>query len=219
MSLADKTQYLSSISDELALRWPDNHTVNLVCYGHSVPSGYFATPYVDPFHAYPHLLHRALKERFPYAVINVIVSAVGGENAQQGAKRFEKEALGYSPSVMTIDYGLNDRTLTLDESDAAWRSMIEKALANGIRLILLTPSWDQTWFTPNEAWKKLEQHADQIRQLADEYGVGLADTFAAFQRYVSREGDLQDLLCHVNHPSRLGHELITREISSWFMAR
>ncbi|MEK5235702.1 hypothetical protein NST99_08380 [Paenibacillus sp. FSL L8-0470] len=31
-------------------------TLNIVCHGHSVPSGYFATPIVDTFHAYPHLL-------------------------------------------------------------------------------------------------------------------------------------------------------------------
>lgn len=36
--------YLSPIIDELAKRWPDNRTVNIVCHGHSVPSGYFATP-------------------------------------------------------------------------------------------------------------------------------------------------------------------------------
>ncbi|WP_342481353.1 hypothetical protein NST07_08230 [Paenibacillus sp. FSL L8-0340] len=41
---------------ELKRQWPENRTLNIVCHGHSVPSGYFATPIVDTFHAYPHLL-------------------------------------------------------------------------------------------------------------------------------------------------------------------
>ena len=35
-----------------------NHTVNLVCHGHSVLAGYFKTPEVRTFDAYPYLLHR-----------------------------------------------------------------------------------------------------------------------------------------------------------------
>ena len=79
--------YLDDLLNTMAKRWPDNRTVTIVCHGHSVPSGYFATPFVDPFSAYPHLLHRMIKERFPYAVVNVIVTAIGGENAVSGAAR------------------------------------------------------------------------------------------------------------------------------------
>ncbi len=54
----------------LQVDWPQNRLLNIVCHGHSVPAGYFATPVVDTFHAYPHLLHRELKHRFPFAVAN-----------------------------------------------------------------------------------------------------------------------------------------------------
>ena len=77
--------YLSGVVTELTRQWPANRTVNIVCHGHSVPAGYFRTPVVDTFNAYPHLLHRGLKERFPYAVVNVIVTAIGGENSESGA--------------------------------------------------------------------------------------------------------------------------------------
>lgn len=80
--------YLQPVLDKLALQWPDNETVNLVCHGHSVPSGYFTTPFVNTFDAYPHLLHRMIKERFPFAVVNVIVTAIGGEHVASGAGRF-----------------------------------------------------------------------------------------------------------------------------------
>jgi len=67
------------------------------------------TPVVDTFNAYPHLLHLGLKERFPFAVINVAVTAIGGENSESGAARFERDVLNRKPDVITIDYALNDR--------------------------------------------------------------------------------------------------------------
>ena len=78
-AVAAQASYMKGITAALHAQWPHNRTINIVCHGHSVPAGYFATPVVDTFNAYPHLLHKALKERSPYAVINVIVTAIGGE--------------------------------------------------------------------------------------------------------------------------------------------
>lgn len=40
---------------------------------------------VQTFDADPHLLHVGLKDRFPLAVINVIVTAIGGESSESGS--------------------------------------------------------------------------------------------------------------------------------------
>src|SRR5471030_3073037 len=88
LAVADRTTYLQSISAEMRKQHPNNRTINIVFHGHSVPAGYAATPIVDTFNAYPHLSHVALKKQFPYAVINVIVTAIGGENSLAGQKRF-----------------------------------------------------------------------------------------------------------------------------------
>ena len=219
MSIPDKNEYLSALCDRLAKRWPDNATVNIVCHGHSVPAGYVCTPWVDTFHAYPHLVHRTLNQRFPYAVTNMIVTAVGGETSPQGAARFERDVLCHQPDLVILDYGLNDRQAGLAEAERAWRSMIEKTLERGIPVMLMTPSWDLTWFSQSGEWHALEAHAAQERALAAEYGAALGDSFAAFRRYIDGGGDLQNLLSHWNHPSPLGHELIAREITGWFTAR
>lgn len=86
MPIAQPETYLRDILEVLKQHWPGNRTVNIACHGHSVPAGYFATPAVDTFNAYPHLLHAGLKRRFPYGVLNVIVTAIGGENSESGAK-------------------------------------------------------------------------------------------------------------------------------------
>ncbi len=211
--------YLADVVAELKRHWPENRAVTIVCHGHSVPAGYGATPFVDTFDAYPHLLHRGLKARFPFAVVNVIVTAIGGENSAAGAARFERDVLNHRPDVVTIDYGLNDRGIGLDAAREAWRSMIEHALAAGVRVLLLTPTWDVTQRSGYEGADReaLGAHAAQIRELAATYDVGLADSSAAFEAYVAT-GDLSDLLAWPNHPNREGHALVARELLRWFPA-
>ena len=111
MKRADPATYLADTVRHLRKHWPDNRTVNIVCHGHSVPAGYFATPVVDTLNAYPHLVQVGLKHRFPFAVTNVVVTAIGGEDSEAGAARLVEQVLTHRPDVLTLDYGLNDRRL------------------------------------------------------------------------------------------------------------
>jgi acyl-CoA thioesterase-1 len=209
--------YLSGVVAELMREWPANRTVNVACHGHSVPAGYFRTPVVDTFSAYPHLLHRGLKERFPYAVVNVIVTAVGGENSEGGAKRFERDVLSLRPDVVTIDYGLNDRGIGLARAEAAWQAMIARAQAAGVKVILLTPTPDMgvKLDDPNDP---IHQHARQIRALARKNGVALVDSLAGFEKRIRAGEPLDGLMSQINHPNRKGHEIVAAELLHWFPA-
>jgi len=208
-------QYLQTVTAELSRQWPQNRTVNIVCHGHSVPAGYFRTPVVDTFNAYPHLLHRGVKERFPHAVLNVIVTAIGGEDSESGAQRFERDVLALRPDVVTIDYALNDRRIGLARAETAWRTMIVQAKTAGINVILLTP-------TPDAAAKlgdptdPLNQHAEQIRRLARENDVALADSLARFKERLSAGEPLESFMSQSNHPNRKGHEIVATELLRLF---
>ncbi|OGV49816.1 MAG: lipase [Lentisphaerae bacterium GWF2_44_16] len=208
---ADRDTYLRDISVLLSKIWPANRTVNIVCHGHSVPGGYFGFHVVNTFNAYPHLLHLKLKERYPMALINVIVTAVGGENSESGAERFERGVLCHKPDLITMDYALNDCGIGLERSHKAWSSMIEKALSQNIKIILLTPTGRM-----DDKAEILEQHAEQIKSLADKYGLGLADSFAGFKNYCLNGGELSDLMSWINHPNRKGHEIVAEKIMQWF---
>lgn len=216
--MVESSTYLQDIVEVLKTHWPRNHTVNIVCHGHSVPSGYFAAPMVDTFNAYPHLLHVGLKHRFPFAVVNVIVTAIGGENSQSGAARFEDEVLCHRPDVVAIDYGLNDRGIGLEEAEQCWRRMIEQALDRNVKVLLLTPTADATQRNnaSEDESAPLLQHAAQIRKLAAEYDVGLNDSLALFLQYQEHQGALSDLMSWSNHPNRAGHELVANELLRWF---
>ena len=215
MSLADARTYLADLVALMDRPWPDNRTLNIVAHGHSVPAGYFDTPVVDTFNAYPHLLHVRLKERHPNAVMYVIVTARGGENSSAGAARFERDVLALHPDVVLIDYALNDIGLGLELARQAWEQMITKARAAQVKLILLTPTGDKRCRLDDPS-ELLNQHAAQVRELAARFGVGLADSLAAFKNALRAGVKLESLMSHVNHPNRQGHELVVMELLKWF---
>ncbi len=213
---ASAEHYLDSLRAELNARWPRNRTVNLVFHGHSVPSGYFATPNVRTLDAYPHRVLEIVKRYYPYAVVNSIVTGIGGENSEQGEKRFYREVLAHRPDVLMIDYALNDRAIGLERAERAWRKMIARALRKKIPVVLCTPTPDLT-SDLLDSLTPLARHAQQIRALAAEFRVGLADNYAAFVA-LAREGrDIRSLMAQSNHPNERGHAVAAAQIVRWIL--
>lgn len=207
--------YLDSIKKIMKTEWPKNRTINLVFHGHSVPSGYFKTPDVKTFDAYPLLTLKKVKDLYPYAVVNAITTSIGGDNSVAGAKRFEQDVLVHKPDVLFIDYAINDAGLELDVSKKAWEEMIEKALAKNIKVILLTPS-PNLKVDINDSNDALYKHSEQIIMLAKKYNIGLADSYGAFRNVKNKTGSLGKYMAQFNHPNKKGHELIVNEIIKWF---
>ena len=216
MPIADIKTYLAPLSEELRREWPKNRMVHVVFHGHSVPAGYFRTPVVDTFHAYPHLVHIGIKAAYPHAVVNATVTAIGGENSLSGAKRFERDVHSLRPDVVVIDYALNDRGVGLDAAGAAWTSMITACRQKNIKVILCTPTGD-TSSRRNDPNDALVQHTEQIKRLAAEHEVGLADVFSAWSATIAKVGE-QVLHSQGNHPSFDGHKVAESVISPWFTA-
>ncbi|MEA4937586.1 MAG: SGNH/GDSL hydrolase family protein [Paludibacter sp.] len=207
--------YLDPVKAELNKKWPHNKTINIVFHGHSVPSGYFATPQVNTLKAYPHLTLCAVKEKYPNAVVNVITTSIGGEQSEQGALRFENEVLCHRPDVLYIDYALNDRGIGILRSETAWRKMIEAALKYGCKIILMTPTPDLTEDIKNDH-TPLQQHSEMIRRLAVEYNVGLVDSYKAFRDLANKGENIKMYMSQSNHPNEKGHEVVAQLLGSWY---
>lgn len=206
--------YLDSLKTELRKKWPNNRMVNLVFHGHSVPTGYLTKGVVDRLGSYPFLSLKKIKEGYPYAVINVITTSIGGEQAEQGAKRFKEEVLNHKPDLLFIDYALNDRSIGLERAKTAWESMIQEAKTYGTKIILLTPTPDLTEnILSDEA--ELEKHSEQIRQLAAKYQVGLVDSYALFKEIAKTE-DLKSYMAQKNHVNEKGHKVVAEVIVAFF---
>lgn len=146
--------------------------------------------------------------------MNVIVTVIGGENSVQGAERFASEVLIHHPDLILIDYGLNDRGCGLVKSYVSLNQMIKQAKDHGIKIILLTPSPDQgvNYIDPTN---ELIKHAVQIRRIAEENQIGLADSYQAFEFLYPAKDQLSKYMSQVNHPNELGHELVANELMKW----
>jgi acyl-CoA thioesterase I len=206
-----QAQDLTPLADLMKTAWPKNRTIQVVFHGHSVPAGFHRTPEVKTFESYPHLVHLKLKEQYPKAVINVITTAIGGENSVSGMTRFERDVMSLKPDLIFIDYALNDRRLPADKVKTAWLDMIAIAKKANIPVVLLTPTGDSSanLGNPDDA---LNQRAESIRKIASEQNVLLADVFAAWVAELEKGTPQTDLLSQVNHPNLKGHTLAAETI-------
>lgn len=214
----EKGEYLENIHHALRIKWPDNKTVNIVFHGHSVPSGYFNTPNVKTLQAYPQQVLQLMKEVYPYAVVNAITTGIGGENAEQGEKRFGKEVLSHHPDVLFIDYALNDRGIGLERAYRSWEKMIKEALKQNIKIILLTPTPDTTEDILTDD-SPLGKHSRQIRQLARKFNIGLVDSYATFKQKKQNGEDLSFYMSQSNHPNEKGHRVVSELIAEFLLGK
>lgn len=215
LGVATPSTYLDVLKAELKKEWPNNRTINLVFHGHSVPAGYFKTPVVNTLESYPYHVLKAIKSRYPTAVVNIINTSIGGENSVSGEKRFKSEVLTHKPDVLFIDYGLNDRRVGLEKAYSAWSSMITKALREDIKIILLTPSPDQN-VKLLEDNTELDLHTSQIIRLSKKYGIGIVDSYSLFKDKVDSDNSISTYMSQINHPNGKGHQLIADEIIKYF---
>ncbi len=201
--------YLDSLKQELKVKWPNNRTINLVFHGHSVPTGYTTKGVLDRMHSYPLQTLKAVNDHYPYSVINTITTSIGGEQAEQGAKRMQ-DVFTHKPDVIFIDYALNDRGIGLERAKVAWELMIKQILEQDIKLILLTPTPDLREDITSED-TQLAMHSAQIRELAAKYKIGLVDSYALFKNLAVKT-DLEGFMSQNNHINQKGHQLVSQLI-------
>lgn len=207
--------YLDSIKIKLQKKWPKNKLVNFVFHGHSVPTGYTTRGVVDRLQAYPFRTLKKVNDYYPYSVVNIITTSIGGEQAEKGAKRFKEEVLVHKPDVLFIDYALNDRSIGLDIAKIAWEKMIKEALAYGTKIILLTPTPDLREDISSEE-TELAKHSAQIRALAKKYNIGLVDSYGLFKELAKKQ-PLLGYMSQTNHINQKGHQFVADAIFEYLI--
>ena len=196
-------------------KWPNNRFYNLVFHGHSVVAGYFKTPTINTFQSYPLVVLQKLTQEYPSAAINVIRTAIGGENAEQGAVRFDSMVLVHMPDVLFIDYALNDRKLGVERARIAWVSMIEKAMARNIKVVLFTPTPDLNEDIKDDK-APLVAHRKMILQLGKKYQIPVIDSYAIFKKMALAGVNLNEYMAQKNHINEKGHQIVANEICKVF---
>lgn len=142
-------------------------------------------------------------------------AAVGGENSNDGMKRFHREVLENNPDIVSIAYGMNDQCLKKDGSGNfvspdAYKENIEfmiKELINiGSKVVLISPC------ISNPRWVfssgDIPIYAQVLKTLAAEYKLPFVDVTALWQEVLSRGKTSESLLYNdINHPTDYGHQL------------
>lgn len=208
---SDENDYLFELKEQLQLKWPYNRTINIVFHGHSVPSGYFRAGRVNSQAAYPHLFFKFLTENYQTAVINCITTSIGGEQSEQGAKRFKDDVLCLKPDLLFIDYALNDRSIGIERTEVAWRSMIADALEAELKIVLMTPTPDLKEDILDEN-APLVAHEKMIQKLGKEYKIPVINVYSQFKRMKQSGTDISKYMSQNNHPNELGHQVVLEEI-------
>ncbi|MFI3287528.1 MAG: SGNH/GDSL hydrolase family protein [Rikenellaceae bacterium] len=211
----NRETYLEDIKSELQKKWPHNRSVNFIFHGHSVPTGYTTGGVVRTFDGYPMQSSELIVEKYPTGVLIPIITSIGGENAEQGAARFEEEVLCHRGDIIFIDYGLNDRPIGLERAKKAWESMIKAAQGKGLRVVLMTPTPDTTEDILDPS-TPLCQHAEQIKALAREYDCLIVDAYSAFKEIAESGEELKGYMAQNNHPNKRGHRVVAQLIYELF---
>ncbi len=171
------------------------------------------------------------KSGFTFEMIN---AGVSGHDTKQGRARFQRDVLNRKPSLVIIQFGLNDSCIDVHKGKTeprVPRAVYEQNLVYFIQIlrdrkssvILMTPNparWTEslkaTWGRPPYdiddpmGFNLLnEKYAESVRRIAREMKVPLVDVYQLFVNYHQKDGSsMDDLLLDGIHPNDRGHRLI-----------
>ncbi len=192
--------------------------------------------------AYPTLLERDLNARGS-VTCQVINAGVPGNTTTMGRKRFETDVLAVRPTLVIVQFGINDSAfdvwknppattprVPVEEYRKNLRHFVEASRETGAAVILMTPN-PLRW-TP--AMKKmygkppydpsrpdgfnltLVAYVDAMRALAKEMNVPLLDVARVYAALPPESVDA--LLPDGMHPSQRGHDLVAQLLTDVIMA-
>lgn len=184
--------------------------VKIVCFGDSVTGLYYHTGGVR---TYTDMLGIALERAYPKSDVIAVNAGISGHTTANALARIDKDVLAHRPDLVTVMFGLNDM-VKIDDI-AAYRKnlaeIISRCRATGAEVVLCTPNSVIT--TGSRPKDKLEKYCEAVREVAADEGVGLCDSFAAFE--AMREADplgWRLTLSDEIHPNMAGHKAIAEQL-------
>jgi len=223
---ADPLERLPRVRAKLAAGEP----VTIVALGDSITTyfgnlsrdrGFYPAPlevsYYGAFASYLRLAH-------PEAKIRLINKGIGGEVADRGLERVERDVLSLNPDLVFVMYGANDgRAISADGEPGRNRgpyrdqlkAIVGKIRASGADVILVAPTMslaDLAWLLP---------YRETARSLAGEPGVAVLDGTLALWPVDDKVSSLGDVHGHLArlfperddiHPGFAGHFQMGRRL-------
>jgi lysophospholipase L1-like esterase len=159
-------------------------TLTIVAIGSSSTAGFGASA---PGKAYPARLAGELEKAFPQTRVRVLNKGVGGEEARDMVRRFERDVFAEKPDLVVWQVGTNSvvRGGSVDRVAATVREGIQRLKAAGIDAVLMT-----TQYAPKVLAHPHHVEMEQaLEAIGREEHVGVFHRFALMHHWV-RSGQL-----------------------------
>jgi len=185
----------------------------------------------DAINDYEAVYHSQLKKMLNYffsdTPINIINAGIGGNSAQQGCDRIERDVLAYSPDLVVVCFGLNDVCAGIENVDnyiSALEGIFSKLKGRGIETIFMTPNMLNTYLSPLTTLDSeinfakytagiqtnciMDEYMDAARKLCTQECIPVCDCYRKWKKLYEEGVNTTKLLSnHINHPSREMHML------------
>ncbi len=200
--------------------------ITLAFLGDSVTQGCFEYGYygaAEYHQSFSSKLQRILQYLCPCAQINIINGGIGGDNAGNGLKRFDRDIAPFSPDLVVVGFALNDCTAGMNGIEnykQALAGIFAKIKDLGAECILLTPNLMNDIVSPylqDENLIKiarefldchLEEYVQAAKEVATKNNVPVCDVYAKWKRLRELGVNTTELLANkLNHPTREMHWL------------
>lgn len=138
--------------------------------------------------------------------------------------RLDKEVQRYRPSIVIVQFGLNDSWVDSDDPSCPSRipldrfaeniNVIIKALKkDGARVIMMTPN-QLGGFYPDWRKQRLFLYTEAVRRAAENHCLPLVDVWKLYDEYAAVKGQtVDDLLLDSMHPNDRGHQLVAASLA------
>jgi Lysophospholipase L1 and related esterases len=174
-------------------------------------------------------LKKMLNYVFPASPINIINAGIGGNIAQQGCDRIERDIFPYSPDLVVICFGLNDVCFgieSLDKFISALKVIFDKLRERDIETIFMTPNMLNTYPSPLTVPDSVMDFASKtagiqndgvmdvymgaVQRLCAVESIPVCDCYEKWKKLHKAGVNTTKLLSnHINHPSREMHMLFS----------
>lgn len=210
-----------------------NGAVTIAFLGDSVTHGFFESGGVmhsscDFQAVYHNRFKQMLNLLFPTMPINIINAGIGGDSANVGAERLERDVISKSPDLAVVCFGLNDINSTLESYIYSLNKIFNRLKENKIETIFMTPNMLNTYISPDcvsdlreyaqktaeiQTGGKMDSFMDAAVRCAKTHNIPVADCYSKWKELYNCGIDTTQLLANrINHPKRDMHELFAYEL-------
>jgi acyl-CoA thioesterase-1 len=212
---------------EQKIKTPNVAPVLIVALGDSVTQGAASEGLLHEM-VYHAQFRSLLEKHYPNGTFSLINSGVGGETADGGLIRVERDVIRYQPDLVLIAFGLNDaagyKIEKIDHFTGVMETLIQRIQnETDADIILLSTNMMPTHDNPNipDQWKHVTEdfiqmqnggvlaaYRDRIKEIGAKFGAPVADVYGGWEKLVEQGVDTTAMLLNgLNHPDPAGHRM------------